>query len=397
MWRAVASNTLTLFILVLVLAAGLLAWARQEFTAAGPLAAPICLKVDKGESLASVSARLEEAGAVRDARLFRLAARYGGQASGLKFGSYLLPAGASGAAVLEALTAGGASSCGREVNLRIGVTASEIVLRELKPESGAYEEVLAFDPSAGPAPADYLAAAAEDDLRFRVTLAEGVTSWQVGQALTAADFLSGEVTALPPEGHIAPGSYEIVRGAARQDLLAAMGAKQEALIAALWPGRAEGLPFKTPEEALTLASIVEKETGVAEERALVASVFLNRLRQGIKLQTDPSVIYGITKGEGVLGRGLRQSELRRATPYNTYVIDGLPPTPIANPGEASIQAVLHPEVSDYLFFVADGTGGHVFAKTLEEHNRNVAAWRKIEAERAKAAEEGAAPEGASNP
>ena len=129
-----------------------------------------------------------------------------------------------------------------------------------------------------------------------------------------------------------------------------------------------------------MASIVEKETGVAEERKMVASVFLNRIAQGMKLQTDPAVIYGITKGEGVLGRGLRQSELKRETPWNTYVIAGLPPTPIANPGRLSIDAALHPAKTDYLFFVADGSGGHAFAATLAEHNANVAKWRAIEAQ-----------------
>jgi UPF0755 protein len=136
-----------------------------------------------------------------------------------------------------------------------------------------------------------------------------------------------------------------------------------------------------------MASIIEKETGIAEERGRVASVFINRLQQGMRLQTDPTVIYGITKGEGVLGRGLRQSELRRETPYNTYVIDGLPPTPIANPGAEAIKAAVNPDTSDFLFFVADGTGGHAFAETLEEHNDNVARWRQIEAEQG-AAEEG---------
>lgn len=138
-----------------------------------------------------------------------------------------------------------------------------------------------------------------------------------------------------------------------------------------------------------MASIVEKETGVAEERKLVASVFLNRLAKGMRLQTDPTVIYGITKGEGVLGRGLRQSELSRETPYNTYVIDGMPPTPIANPGRSSIEAALDPAQTDYVFFVADGTGGHAFAVTLDEHNRNVARWREIEAEQRKSDSEAA--------
>jgi len=169
-----------------------------------------------------------------------------------------------------------------------------------------------------------------------------------------------------------------------------MEARQVRVLADLWAARAEGLPYASPEEALIMASIVEKETGIAEERRLVASVFLNRLAQGMRLQTDPTVIYGLTKGEGVLGRGLRQSELRRETPYNTYVIDGLPPTPIANPGRLSIEAALNPESSDYVFFVADGTGGHVFAVTLADHNANVAKWRAIEAQRAAEGVDGAA-------
>ena len=153
-------------------------------------------------------------------------------------------------------------------------------------------------------------------------------------------------------------------------------------MASAWVERDPDVPLQSPEEALILASIIEKETGVPEERGQVASVFVNRLNRGMKLQTDPTVIYGITKGQGVLGRGLRQSELRRETPYNTYVIEGLPPGPIANPGKASIEAALNPDSTDFVFFVADGTGGHAFATTLDEHNANVKKWREIEAERA---------------
>ena len=160
-----------------------------------------------------------------------------------------------------------------------------------------------------------------------------------------------------------------------------MQARQERILSDLWAARAEGLPLETPQEALILASIVEKETAEAEERPMVASVFVNRLRQGMRLQTDPTVIYGVTEGRGTLGRGIRRSELREATPYNTYVIEGLPPTPIANPGRRSIAAALNPAEIDYLFFVADGSGGHAFAETLAEHNENVARWRAIEAER----------------
>ena len=220
-----------------------------------------------------------------------------------------------------------------------------------------------------------------DDIRWRVTLAEGVTSWQVVDALKRAEFLTGEIAAVPPEGTLAPDSYEVTRGADRADLLAEMAERQTAVLAELWATRAEGLPYDTPEEALIMASIVEKETGIADERKQVASVFVNRMRQGMRLQTDPTVIYGVTRGEGVLGRGLRQSELRRETPWNTYVIDGLPPTPIANPGRLSIEAALNPDVTEYLYFVADGSGGHAFGRTLEEHNTNVARWREIEAQR----------------
>ncbi|MGR3547140.1 MAG: endolytic transglycosylase MltG, partial [Roseovarius sp.] len=167
----------------------------------------------------------------------------------------------------------------------------------------------------------------------------------------------------------------------RESVLTRMTEAQAVILAAAWQGRAEGLPLKSAEEALILASIIEKETGVADERRQVASVFVNRLNRGMRLQTDPTVIYGVTEGKGVLGRGLRQSELRGATPWNTYVIEGLPPTPIANPGRASIEAAVNPDSTDYVFFVADGTGGHAFAETLDEHNRNVARWRQIEAER----------------
>jgi UPF0755 protein len=290
--------------------------------------------------------------------------------------------------VLEIVTAGGQSTCGREVNFRIGVTGADIVLRELDPATDSFVEVVKFDVTQ-PAPAAFVDAADEDDLRWRVTLAEGVTSWQVVDSLRRADFLTGEIAAVPAEGTLAPDSYEVTRGADRATLIAEMEARQARVLADLWAARAEGLPYASPEEALIMASIVEKETGIAEERRLVASVFLNRVAQGMRLQTDPTVIYGITKGEGALGRGLRQSELRRETPYNTYVIDGLPPTPIANPGQLSIEAALNPESSDYLFFVADGTGGHVFAVTLAEHNANVAKWRAIEAQRAADSVDGA--------
>jgi UPF0755 protein len=388
MWRSIASNALTLFIVLLVVAAGLLAWGREQFAGPGPLEQAICFRVERGATLAAVSRALEEQGAVSDARIFRIGADYSGKADALKFGSYLVAPGSSMAQVLEAVTAGGQSTCGREVNYRISVASAEVVLRELDPDTNRYVEVLKFDPAVEAAPTEYLDVAEADDIRWRVTLAEGVTSWQVVDALKRAEFMAGEVAEVPPEGTLAPDSYEVERGADRAALLAAMGEKQAATLAELWASRAEGLPYDTPEEALIMASIIEKETSVPEERKRVSAVFVNRLQQGMRLQTDPTVIYGITRGEGVLGRGLRQSELRRETPWNTYVIDGLPPTPIANPGRLSIEAALNPEDSDYIFFVADGTGGHAFARTLAEHNENVARWRAIEAERGQEGETG---------
>jgi len=379
MWRSVASNALTLFIVLLVVAAGILAWGRQMYVQPGPLAQAICFKVDKGASLSQISRGLEEEGAITDARILRIGVEYSDRAAQLKFGSYLIPAAASMADVADVLTAGGQSTCGREVNFRIGVASSDVILRELDPTTNRYVEVVKFDPAVDAAPAQYLDLAQQGDVRWRVTLAEGVTSWQVVDALKRADFLDGAIAAVPAEGSLAPDSYEVDRGSARADLIAEMQKRQAATLAELWATRAEGLPYDSPEQALVMASIVEKETGIPEERKMVASVFINRLAQGMRLQTDPTVIYGITKGEGVLGRGLRQSELQRATPYNTYVIDGLPPTPIANPGRLSIEAALNPADSKYLYFVADGTGGHAFAETLEQHNQNVAKWRAIEA------------------
>lgn len=380
MWRAIASNALTLFIVVLVVVAGLLSWGRQAYVNPGPLADAACVKVDRGASLSAVSRTLEGQGVISDARIFRIGADYSDRAKDLKFGSYLVPEGASMSDVLQIITAGGQSTCGREVNFRIGISTATVILRELDPAANRYVEVVSFDPSAEAAPQAYIDATDDTDLRYRVTLAEGVTSWQVIEELKRAEFLQGVVAEVPAEGSLSPDSYEVVRGSDRSTLIAQMEDRQALVLADLWASRAPGLPYETPQEALIMASIVEKETGIPEERRQVASVFVNRLKQGMKLQTDPTVIYGVTKGEGILGRGLRQSELRRETPWNTYVIDGLPPTPIANPGRLSIEAALNPDTTDFIFFVADGTGGHAFATNLADHNANVAKWRAIEAQ-----------------
>ncbi|PPB81292.1 UPF0755 protein [Albidovulum inexpectatum] len=382
MWRNIASGFLTVAIVLLLGIAGLVAWAQKQYEGPGPLAEAICLRVPAGSNFRKIAADLAERGAISSEFIFRVGADYAGKTAGLKAGSFRIEEHASMAEIVDAITGTGVSTCGAEVNLRIGVNGTDILLRELEPAENRYVEVARFDPATEEAPAEYVAGMEDPGLRFRVTMAEGVTSWQVVEALKRADFLSGEVEEVPDEGWLAPHSYEVERGEERSALLQRMRQRQETILAEAWAARADGLPYETPEEALIMASIVEKETGVPEERRIVASVFVNRLRKGMKLQTDPTVIYGITKGKGVLGRGLRQSELRARTPYNTYVIEGLPPTPIANPGRESIEAALNPAETDYLYFVADGTGGHAFAETLAEHNRNVARWRAIEAERA---------------
>ncbi|NOD83037.1 MULTISPECIES: endolytic transglycosylase MltG [unclassified Ruegeria] len=380
MWRAIASNALTILVVGLFLMGGLILWGQTQYKAEGPLETAICLQVRSGSNMTRVSQELEEQGAIRSATIFRMAADYTDRAQQLKAGSFLVREGASMEQIIDEITSSGASTCGSEIEYRIGVTRAQTRVRELNPATLDFVEIASFDPSEEEVPEAYTEKRNEADTRYRVSLAEGVTSWQVVQALKAFDALTGEVTEIPAEGMLAPDSYDVVAGLDRNDILQAMQDKQQLRINAVWESRQDGLPLQSPEEMLILASIIEKETGVPEERGQVASVFVNRLKQGMRLQTDPTVIYGVTKGQGTLGRGLRRSELNRPTPWNTYQIDGLPPTPIANPGLASLEAAVAPDDTDFVFFVADGTGGHAFAETLQEHNRNVAKWREIEAE-----------------
>jgi peptidoglycan lytic transglycosylase G len=387
MWRNLASNVLTLLIVGLVVLAGAIGWAKRQYGAEGPLAEAICLQVPRGGSMPRVAADLAAQGAISSETIYRLGAEYSDKSRDLKAGSFLIEEGDSMAEIVDKITGDGLSTCGTEVIYRVSVNSQTVRVRELDAATQEFEVTAEFDPSVDEDPVEYLEARDDVATRYRVVVAEGVTSWRVVEALNASDLFVGEIAEVPAEGTLAPDGYEIRPGADRAEFIANMVEIQAERLASAWENRSEDAPVGTPEEALILASIIEKETGVAEERRQVASVFANRLKQGIRLQTDPTVIYGITKGEGVLGRGLRQSELRRETPWNTYVIDGLPPTPIANPGLASIEAALDPDDTGYIFFVADGTGGHAFAETLEEHNANVARWRKIEAERAEEAEQ----------
>ncbi|MEO0380968.1 MAG: endolytic transglycosylase MltG [Pseudomonadota bacterium] len=382
MWRSIASNALTFLIVALFVLGGVILWGRGQYEGAGPLADAICLQVERGTNFRRVSRKLEAEGAVTSASIFRMGADYAGKTSELKAGSYLVEPGASMEEIVDVVTRGGASTCGTEVVYRIGVNRLSAQVRELDPATNRFVERVEFQPGVEETPALYSQVRDARDTRYRIALAEGVTSWQIVTALRGMDVLRGAVEEIPPEGALAPDSYEVRQGDERADVLAQMVEQQELWVSAAWEARDPDLPLDSPEELLTLASIIEKETGVADERPQVSSVFVNRINRGMRLQTDPTVIYGITKGQGVLGRGLRRSELRAATPWNTYVIEGLPPTPIANPGRASLMAAAQPAETPYVFFVADGTGGHAFAETLEEHNRNVARWREIEAERA---------------
>ena len=338
MFRHIAANALTLLTLLIV-AGGLLAMSAQNtYRAEGPLAEEPLIEVPRGANLVNVSEALDEAGVISNPTVFRIAARYTGADRELKFGDYMIPARATMGDVMEIITSGRSFS-------------------------------------------------------YNVTIPEGFSSWQVVQRLNQVDGLTGELTEIPPEGSLAPNTYSYSRNTSKADLIAQMTEAQTKILEDAWLQRDPETPLRTREEALILASIVEKETGLAEERPQVASVFVNRLNRGMLLQTDPTVIYGITKGQGSLGRGLRRSELDGDTPYNTYKIKGLPPTPIANPGKAAIEAVLNPADTEFVFFVADGTGGHAFARTLSEHNANVRKWREIERQRAEEAAEAAESDG----
>ena len=377
-WRNIASNFLTLAIVLLIGAAAAVAWAKREFSGPGPSAIAQCVQISPGASLNAVSNQLAAQGAISNAYIFRAGTDYMDKARDLKFGSFLMPPQASMEQIVETVTAGGPSTCGTEVVVRVGVRENTVLLRDTNPQTGAYEEVARWNPTQGERPAPIVQAQDRADVRLSMVMAEGVTSWQVVEALRAADFLTGEVAETPAEGSLAPDTYLLDKGGDRNAILAQMASRQAAILAAEWEARPFGMPYDTPEEALIMASIVEKETGQADERPQVASVFVNRLRQGMRLQTDPTVIYGVTNGQGILDRGLRRSELDTTTPFNTYRIDGLPPTPIANPGRAAIRAALNPDETDYLYFVADGTGGHAFSRTLDEHNAAVSRWREIE-------------------
>lgn len=304
---------------------------NRAFAVPGPLTEQATLVIPRGASVRAIAALLEGEGVIADATVFSLGVRALGGERPLVAGEFAFPAGVSAREAMALLQSG------------------KIVSR-------------------------------------RLTIPEGLTVLQVLAAVGAADAMAGEVPPLDKfgEGTLLPETYQYVRDERRAELLTRMQKAMTETLDGLWRERSpDSAPLKSPEEALILASIVERETGLAEERPRVAAVFLNRLRRGMRLQSDPTVVYGLSNGAGTIGRSLRRSDLANTHPYNTYVHAGLPPGPIANPGRDSLAAVLQPAKTKDLYFVADGTGGHAFARTLEEHNRNVARWRRIERQRRK--------------
>lgn len=316
-------RVLVLLLLLALVGAGAAGWVYSRFIGPGPLAASTAVIIPKGGNIAEVLVRQ---GVVGQAEVFKIGVRLFGPHATFKAGEYLFPAKVSPRDAAAILASG------------------KTVVR-------------------------------------RLTIAEGLTTTQVLAQIKATDGLDGALPeALPGEGELLPETYHFSYGDGRKEMVRRMSESMDRTLKELWENRAPDLPFKTQEEALVLASIVEKETGLPAERPRIAGVFINRLRKAMKLQSDPTVIYGITNGSGPLERALSRADLKEATAYNTYAIDGLPPGPICNPGRDALAAVLRPAATEELYFVADGTGGHVFARSLDEHNRNVARWRKLQQE-----------------
>ena len=321
------------FLLFLAVGGGLAAWYGQaKYTAPGPLLEEKTVLIPRGSGGRDIAEILEREGVVDNWALFIASQQIARRGEPLKAGEYVFPPRISIADVLDQMVAG------------------KVV-------------------------------------QHQITVPEGLTTKQVVDRLMASDLLAG-TPRMPQEGTLLPETYNVVRGMRRDELLARMSADQQKVVKELWEKRAPDLPLKSPQDMIILASIVEKETSKPEERPRVAAVFINRLNRKMRLQSDPTIIYGIVGGKGTLGRPITKTDIATATPYNTYAIDGLPPGPIANPGREALAAVANPAKSKDLYFVADGTGGHVFAETLDQHNRNVARWREIEADARQRASQG---------
>lgn len=330
-------NFIMSFVVVLTLAAvGAVYFGKIKFDGEGPLARNTYVLIPEGIGVSRIATILQRREAIDSATIFRFGVSAYMPNDTLKAGEYEIKAGASMREIMELLRSG-------------------------------------------------------KSILHSVTIAEGLTVEQIFERLARNQELTGDLPQeMPLEGSLRPETYKFTRGTTRAEIVEQMRASQEALVNQIWALRNPDLPIETKEEFVTLASIVEKETGRADERTMVASVFMNRLERGMRLQSDPTIIYGIFGGKGKPSdRPIYKSDIEKPTAYNTYVINGLPPTPIANPGRAALEAVARPSRTNNVYFVADGTGGHVFAETLDQHNRNVRRWRQIEAERAKQKEQAA--------
>lgn len=383
-WGTFATGIIVMGFLGVGGALALVEAAKKHFYRPGPLASTEFFEIREGADAGKVGQDLAAQGIIEPflmlpaELLFKEGAKRSGKAQSIRYGTFEIPTAASMAQILDVITSAKTSRPRFRVQLTASSVGGKISLGERQAGQSNFVEILTV--MAGETlPNDLLTIVdRESSVGFWVSVPEGLTSWQIVKSLEFANFLAGDSGEVPTEGSLAPQTYGVVNGRNRQSLLAEMQAAQVEILASEWREKSDNLPLESSADALILASIIEKETGVAAERGLVASVFVNRLREDMPLQTDPSVIYGITEGREPLGRGLRQSELKRDTPFNTYLHRGLPPSPIANPGQLSIRAALNPDDSDYLFFVADGKGGHAFAATYAEHRKNVRAWRKIE-------------------
>ncbi len=342
----VAGNAVFTILIVLVLAgATLFAMGKSRFEAAGPLEEDKVVNIPPRLGLMEIADLLRREGVMNQSNLVFVGSVFAMKArTELKFGEYLFPKHASVRDVVETMVEG------------------KVV-------------------------------------QHPITIAEGLTSEQVVQVLLDSDVLSGTISEVPREGSLLPGTYNESRGATREQLIQRMQAAQQRLLKEIWDHRSPDLPLKTPEQLVILASIIEKETGKPEERTRVAAVFVNRLKQKMRLQSDPTIIYGLVFGKGRLDHPITKSEKDQPTPYNTYIIDGLPPGPITNPGRASLEAAANPARTKELYFVADGTGGHTFSESYDQHQKNVGKLRTIEqdAKDSAAADDALAPARASAP
>jgi UPF0755 protein len=317
------SGLLTFVLLGALATVGALAWLLKESRNPGPLEADKVVMIVREDDGGSIADQLERAGVIDSALWFNVLTLLDGNRGALKRGEYAFKAGMS--------------------------------MNDIENELVAHRVVM-----------------------YKLTIPEGLTSEQIVQRLREDEVLAGDVKETPREGSLMPDTYSFERGYTRQALLSAMARAQTKGIEEVWKKRAADLPIRSPGEMVTLASIVEKETGKADERPRVAGVFVNRLEKHMRLESDPTIVYGLALGKGTLGRSITRADLSQSTPYNTYIIDGLPPGPICNPGKAALEAVANPARGKDLYFVADGTGGHVFAETFDQHQKNVAHWRQIE-------------------